>query len=97
MLGVTVYRGDGEGRDCVVHAACIVMFLFLGERSAADEVNSLHRSIILAFGRCSPHIEGRPEFSYLSLVGHFGPVFQNAEKILASEEGQFLVKEICSW
>ena len=31
-FGVTPYRGNDKGRDCVIHAACNVTFLLLGER-----------------------------------------------------------------
>ena len=77
-FGVTPYRGDGEGRDCIIHAACNVMFLLLGERSAAYEVSRLHRSIALASARCRPYTEGLPEVCDLLKLGHLGPVFQNA-------------------
>ena len=77
-FGITPYRGAGEGRDCVIHAACNVMFLLLGERSAAYEVSRLHRSIALASARCRPYTEGRPEVCDLLKLGHLGPVFQNA-------------------
>ena len=30
-FGVTLYRVDGEGRDCVIHDACNVVFLLLSE------------------------------------------------------------------
>ena len=69
-FGVTPYRGEGEGRDCVIHAACNVMFLLLGERSTDYEVSRLTSSITLASARCRPHTEGRPEFSDLLKIGH---------------------------
>ena len=74
-FGITPYRGAGEGRDCVIHAACNDMFLLLGERLADYEVSSLHRSIALASARCRPYIEGRPEVCDLLKLGHLGPVF----------------------
>ena len=77
-FGVTPYSGAGVFRDYVFHAACNVMFLLLGERSAAYEVSQLHRSITLASARCRPHTEGRPEVSDLLKFGHLGPIFQNA-------------------
>ena len=82
-FGVTPYRGDGEGRDCVIHAACNIMFLLPGERSAAYEVSRLHRSIRMASARRRPHTEGRPEISDLLKLGHLGPIFQNAGGHLA--------------
>ena len=75
---MTLYRGDGEGRDCVIHAASNVMFLLLFERSAAYKVSRLQRSIALASTRCRSHIEGCPEVSDLLKLGHLGPIFQNA-------------------
>ena len=72
---MTPYLGDGEGRNCVVHAACSTMFLLLGERSAAYEVIRLLRSITLASARCLPHNEGRPKVSDLLKLGHIGPIF----------------------
>ena len=78
------YRGDGEGRDCVIHAACNAMFLLVGERSAAYEVSRLDRSIRYASARYRPHTERRPEVSDLLKLGHLGPIFQNAEGILVS-------------
>ena len=51
-FGMTHYRGDGEARDCVIHAACNVMFILLVERSGAYEVRRLQRSITLASARC---------------------------------------------
>ena len=77
-FGVTPYRGDGEGRDCVIHAACHAMLLLLGELSDASEVSRLHRSIRLASSPCRPHTEGRPEVSDLLQLVHLGPIFQNA-------------------
>ena len=76
--GMTPYRSDGEGRDCVIHAACNAMFLLLRERSAACKVSRLDRSITLASVRCRRHIEGRPEVSDILKLGHLGPGFQNA-------------------
>ena len=77
-FGLTPYRSNDEGRDCVIHAACNVMFLLVGERSAAYEVNRLRRSIKLASARCRPHTEGCTEVSDLLKIGHLGPIFQNA-------------------
>ena len=73
---LTLYRDDSESRDFGVHAACNVMFLLLGERSAAYEVGRLQRSITLDSVRCCPHTAGRPEVSCLSQLGHSGPVFR---------------------
>ena len=78
MLRRNTYRGDVGGRDCVVHAACNVMFLLIGERSAVYEISQLDRSIPLAYSRCRPHTEGRPDVSDLLNLGHLGTVFQSA-------------------
>ena len=77
-FGVTLYRGDGEGRDCVIHAASNDMFLLLGERSAAYEISRLQTSIALDSIRCRPHIEGCPEVSDFLKLGHLAPIFRNA-------------------
>ena len=45
---MTPYQGDGEGRDCVIYAACKVMFLLLGERSA-DYVELLYKLLSVVF------------------------------------------------
>ena len=60
-FGVTPYRGDGEGRDCVIHAACNVIFLLLSEISAAHDGSRLQRSIALASTRCRLYTEGHSE------------------------------------
>ena len=75
---VTPYRSGGEGRGWVIHAACNLMFLLLGERSAAYEVSRLHGRITFASARCRPLTEERPEVSDLLKSGHLGPIFQNA-------------------
>ena len=85
-FGVTPYRGDGEGRDCVIRAACNVMFLLLGNPSAAYEISRLHRSITLGSGTYLPHTEGRPEVCDLLKLGHLGPIFQNVGDILVSKK-----------
>ena len=72
------YQGEGEGRDCVIYAACNVMFLLLGERSATYEVSRLYRRITLASSHCRPRTERRPEVSDLWKLGNLGPVFQNS-------------------
>ena len=77
-FGITQYRGDGEGCDCVIHASCNVIFLLLNERSDAYEVIRLHRSITLASARCRPHTERRPEVSDIPMLGHLGPISLNA-------------------
>ena len=86
-FGVTQYRGDGEGHDCVIHAACNVISLFLGERSAAFEVSLLHRSITLASARCRPHTERHLEISNLLKLGRLSPIFQNAGTSWHPENG----------
>ena len=58
-FGMTLLRGDSEVRDCVIHTACIAMFLLLGEHSAAYESSRLDRSITLASARCRPHTQKR--------------------------------------
>ena len=75
-FGGTPYRSDGEGRGCVIHAACNVIFLLLVEASAAYKFSRLHRSITLASVYCHPQIEGRPEVSGLLKLGHLVPFFR---------------------
>ena len=71
------YRGDGEGRDCLVHAAWNIMFLLFDEHSAAYEFSRLYRIITLAYVRCGPHSEGRREVREILKIGRLVPVFQN--------------------
>ena len=95
-FGVTPYWGDGEDRDCVIHAASNVMFLRLGQCSAAYEVSRLNVSITLASAHCRPHTKRHPEVSDLFKLGHLGLILQNAGDILISEKWLILVKDICS-
>ena len=80
------YPGDGEVRDCIIHATCNVVFLLLDKVSLAYKVIRLHRRITLASASSRLHIKGISEVSNLLKLGHLGPVFQNVGDIFVSSK-----------